>query len=85
MVAHGCAEVSDLTETCALDVADRGPHTLNEIGELLNLSRERVKQVVEETLTKIRKTGLAEKPELTDRGEPAYHAACEFPSERSYY
>jgi len=31
--------------TCALDVADRGGITLEEVGEILNLTRERIRQV----------------------------------------
>lgn len=38
-------EVWELRETCALDVADRGGLTLEEVGEILNLTRERVRQV----------------------------------------
>ena len=32
-------------ETCALDIADRGGSTLEEIGEVLNVTRERVRQI----------------------------------------
>ena len=35
----------DLEETCTLDVADRGGVTLEEVGEILNLTRERIRQV----------------------------------------
>jgi len=35
----------ELQESCALDVADRGVHTLEEVGEILNLTRERVRQL----------------------------------------
>ena len=38
-------EVWEMTETCALDVADRGGITLEEVGEILNLTRERIRQV----------------------------------------
>ncbi len=38
-------EVWELRETCALDVAERGGLTLEEVGEILNLTRERVRQV----------------------------------------
>jgi len=35
----------ELEHTCALDVAEAGGHTLDEIGVLTNLTRERVRQV----------------------------------------
>lgn len=38
-------EVWELGETCALDVAERGGLTLEEVGEILNLTRERIRQV----------------------------------------
>lgn len=47
-------EVWELTETCALDVADRGGITLEEVGELLNLTRERIRQVEAKGLDKLR-------------------------------
>lgn len=34
-----------LRATCSLDVADDGSHTLEEVGEFMNLTRERVRQV----------------------------------------
>ncbi len=47
-------EVWELTETCALDVADRGGITLEEVGEMLNLTRERIRQVESKGLEKLR-------------------------------
>lgn len=38
-------EVWEMAETCALDVADRAGITLEEVGEILNLTRERIRQV----------------------------------------
>lgn len=35
----------ELRETCALDVADRGGITLEEVGDLSNITRERVRQI----------------------------------------
>lgn len=35
----------EAAESCALDVADRGEHTLDAIGEMTNLTRERVRQI----------------------------------------
>jgi hypothetical protein len=47
-------EVWEMRETCALDVADRGGITLEEVGEILNLTRERIRQVEVRGLVKIR-------------------------------
>lgn len=38
-------EVWEMPHTCALDIADRGGLTLEEVGEILNLTRERIRQV----------------------------------------
>lgn len=38
-------EVDELPETCALDVADLGGVTLETVGEILNVTRERIRQV----------------------------------------
>lgn len=47
-------EVDELDETCALDVADRGGATLHEAGTLMNVTRERVRQI---ELTAARRAG----------------------------
>ncbi len=44
----------ELEATCALDVAQRGGVTLEEVGEMLNLTRERVRQVEVAGLQKLR-------------------------------
>lgn len=44
----------ELPETCALDVAERGGITLEEVGEIMNLTRERIRQVEVRGLQKIR-------------------------------
>jgi hypothetical protein len=41
-------------DTCTLDVADRGEHTLEEIGQLLGVTRERVRQIELAALFKLR-------------------------------
>ena len=48
-------EVEQMTETCVLDVADRGGITLEEVGVILNLTRERVRQIEVAGLVKLRK------------------------------
>jgi hypothetical protein len=47
-------EVWELEETCALDVAERGGITLEEVGEIMNLTRERIRQVEVSGLDKLR-------------------------------
>jgi hypothetical protein len=44
----------ELSETCSLDVADRGGITLEEVGEIMNLTRERIRQVEVRGLLKLR-------------------------------
>lgn len=38
-------DVWELEETCSLDIADRGGITLEEVGAIMNLTRERIRQV----------------------------------------
>ena len=47
-------EVWELDETCALDVADKGGITLEEVGSIMNLTRERIRQVETRGLAKLR-------------------------------
>jgi hypothetical protein len=42
---NGDLDLEAMRSTCSLDVADQGEHTLLEVGELLNLTRERVRQI----------------------------------------
>jgi hypothetical protein len=46
-------EVWDMADTCALDVADRGGTTLEEVGAIMNLTRERIRQVEVKGLAKL--------------------------------
>ena len=47
-------EVWEMGETCALDVADKGGITLEEVGTIMNLTRERIRQVETRGLLKLR-------------------------------
>ena len=44
----------ELKQTCALDVSDRGGITLEEVGEIMNLTRERIRQVEVRGLLKLK-------------------------------
>jgi hypothetical protein len=60
-------EVWEMKETCALDVADKGGITLEEVGEILNLTRERIRQVEVRGLGKMREQT---EDDETPRGDP---------------
>jgi hypothetical protein len=47
-------QIWELKHTCALDVADQGGITLEEVGEIMNLTRERIRQVETRGLAKLR-------------------------------
>jgi hypothetical protein len=47
-------ELWELNDTCALDVADRAGITLEEVGVIMNLTRERVRQLEMRGLVKLR-------------------------------
>ena len=61
-------EVWEMAETCSLDVADRGGITLEEVGEILNLTRERIRQVEVRGLLKLKMVGPGEEPLPGDPG-----------------
>ena len=46
-------EVWEMSESCALDVADRGGTTLEDVGAIMNLTRERIRQVEVKALAKL--------------------------------
>ena len=50
-------EVWELEQSCSLDVAQQGGITLEEVGEILNLTRERIRQVEVRGLLKLREAG----------------------------
>lgn len=56
--------------TCSLDVADEGEHTLEELGQIFGVTRERVRQVQADALGNVRPIGLA-------RGDAALFAHAE--------
>lgn len=46
-------EIDQLPETCCLDVADQDGMTLEDVGELLNVTRERIRQIEIAALAKV--------------------------------
>jgi hypothetical protein len=52
-------ELDHLEETCALDIADRGEHTLEEIGAALHVSTERARNIETRALERLRLRGQA--------------------------
>jgi hypothetical protein len=46
-------EVWDLSESCSLDVADRGAQSTEQLGELLNLTPERARQLEQDALRRV--------------------------------
>jgi len=45
----------DPTASCTLDVAERGPSTLDEIATVVNLTRERVRQIADGAIRKLKR------------------------------
>jgi hypothetical protein len=61
-------EVWELEHSCALDVAEQGGITLEEVGEILNLTRERIRQVEVRGLLKLEQAGGEELVAYLARG-----------------
>jgi len=57
-------EVWEMTDTCALDIADRGGITLEDVGQIMNLTRERVRQLETQGLSRLQ--GQEEVEQLHD-------------------
>src|SRR5581483_6244692 len=65
-VPHPTAGPTDTTPSCALDVAAEGGTTLEEIAGILNVTRERVRQIEERALIKVRRRSRAQLAEFVD-------------------
>jgi hypothetical protein len=46
-------EVWELHDTCALDIAERGGTSLDDISKLMNVTRERVRQIETQAMSKL--------------------------------
>ncbi len=49
----------EMQDSCVLDLADRGPVTLEDVGRIMNLTRERIRQLEASASEKVRQTRLA--------------------------
>lgn len=49
----------EMEQSCVLDIADRGPVTLEDVGRIMNLTRERIRQLEAAASEKIRGSKLA--------------------------
>jgi len=52
-------DLGELADTCALDVADRGPHSFGALARRMNLTRARVMQIVHRALHRLGKRAIA--------------------------
>jgi hypothetical protein len=50
-------EPEELTESCSLDVADHGGARLEDVGALMNVTRERIRQLQDQAQDKLEKRG----------------------------
>ena len=51
-------EIVEMKETCVLDVSERSENTLEYIGECMNITRERVRQLETDALLKLRESDI---------------------------
>jgi len=59
-VGRPAEHIQDATEPCALRLADRGGMTLQEVADVIGVSRERIRQIEESALRRMRRA-LAER------------------------
>jgi len=49
----------DMPDSCVLDIADQGPVTLEDVGRIMNLTRERIRQLEASASERVKETRLA--------------------------
>jgi hypothetical protein len=64
--AHVYPDDREPHESCALDVADRGPHALHEIGAIIGVTRERIRQIEAIALRKLKRAAKKHDFDLGD-------------------
>lgn len=75
----GHLQLDELEHTCALDIAEQGSHTLEELGQLLGVTRERIRQIEQVAMNRLRCINGYTPALLEDsyRASPAYRAITE--------
>lgn len=61
--------MDQLIDTCALDVADRGPQVLEDVGQRVGITRERIRQIEEKVLERIRETLIVDDNDLPSEND----------------
>jgi hypothetical protein len=70
-ISNPALEVWEMKNSCALDVADEGEHTLEEVGAIANLVRERIRQIEDKALAKLKAlSAVCELAEVYEEGSP---------------
>ena len=64
-------DVAEMKASCALDIADDGPKTLEQVGAVMNVTRERMRQLETATLRKVKRL-VDQKPD----GEVTFRKQC---------
>jgi hypothetical protein len=59
-------EPDEMTESCALDIADKGGASLEDVARVMNMTRERVRQMESQALAKIKRGDVTALQELDD-------------------
>lgn len=78
VLRHADRELWEIENSCSLDVADDGPHTLQEVATLLGVTRERVRQIETSGLAKVRRRGGAKLADaFASLPEPGEHHLAE--------
>lgn len=61
----------EMTQSCVLDIADQGPVTLEDVGRIMNLTRERIRQLEVSASEKVRSSRVALEYREFHRERPA--------------
>lgn len=75
-------EPDEIEHSCALDLADGGAVTLHTVGRMLNLTRERARQLEERALAKMHDVVRAQDIDEGDIRSSGYGEEHEWPSVR---